>query len=190
MAARMARVALVLGTVFAAAVLMATRPVGGQAPSGGASPQAATVVRIAAGPSWQDRVEELWRRLDRQEQALGQLAERAGAMEQALGRLAAAIGDLDAAARRLADAVGRLEARLAERAAAPADPAAERARQAQIEPAQSGPAPAARRTYVVKPGDTLGRIARQLGLDLRALIALNPRPSIDHVEPGEVLRLP
>jgi hypothetical protein len=51
--------------------------------------------------------------------------------------------------------------------------------------------PTAPRTYVVKPGDYLAKIAREQGVDLATLKALNPqvKPPLYIIHPGDVLKL-
>jgi LysM repeat protein/GH25 family lysozyme M1 (1,4-beta-N-acetylmuramidase) len=52
------------------------------------------------------------------------------------------------------------------------------------------PAPAAVAKCIVEAGDTLGGIARQFGVDLGALIAVNEISDPDRIYPGQVLVLP
>jgi LysM domain len=46
-----------------------------------------------------------------------------------------------------------------------------------------------RRTYRVRPGDTLGRVSRRTGLSVRELRALNPGLDPLNLQRGRVLRL-
>ncbi len=45
-------------------------------------------------------------------------------------------------------------------------------------------------SYVVKTGDTLSAIAARLGIDIAAIIALNPKLDPQRLHPGDVLALP
>jgi len=45
-------------------------------------------------------------------------------------------------------------------------------------------------TYIVKPGDTLGRIASRLGTSVEALAALNALDDVNRIRPGQVLKVP
>jgi LysM repeat protein len=45
-------------------------------------------------------------------------------------------------------------------------------------------------SYTIRPGDTLGGIAKRLGISLDAIIALNPKLDPQHLRPGAVLALP
>ena len=56
-------------------------------------------------------------------------------------------------------------------------------------PVDAPAAPAASETYVVRPGDTLFVIARDLGLDMDALAAANAITDVNRIEVGQVLRL-
>ncbi|MFP3577964.1 LysM peptidoglycan-binding domain-containing protein [Arthrobacter sp. SIMBA_036] len=58
--------------------------------------------------------------------------------------------------------------------------------------AEDGPDAKRVTEVVVEPGDTMGGIAAQFGVDLTALIATNADtvPNPDHIYPGQVLRLP
>jgi LysM repeat protein len=66
----------------------------------------------------------------------------------------------------------------------------------------AGPAPAAAerasapptgQTYLqvtVKRGDTLSQLAERFGVDLQHVVALNHLPNLDHIEVGQVLKIP
>lgn len=57
-------------------------------------------------------------------------------------------------------------------------------------PPRPPPAPAAARTYVVQPGDTLGVIAARFGTTVLDLMDLNQLASPEAIGPGQELRLP
>ncbi|MEI8238080.1 MAG: LysM domain-containing protein [Actinomycetota bacterium] len=44
--------------------------------------------------------------------------------------------------------------------------------------------------YKVQHGDTLGKIAKSFGVDSKELMALNGITNADHIEAGQVLRIP
>jgi LysM repeat protein len=44
--------------------------------------------------------------------------------------------------------------------------------------------------YIVLPGDTLGEIAEQFGVDLEELARINNLVDLDHVEVGQELLIP
>lgn len=46
------------------------------------------------------------------------------------------------------------------------------------------------KTYTVKPGDWLFKIAREQGVDPKALIAANPGINPNNIQPGQVLTIP
>lgn len=46
------------------------------------------------------------------------------------------------------------------------------------------------KTYTVKPGDWIFKIARELGVDPQALIAANPGVNPNNIQPGQVLTVP
>jgi nucleoid-associated protein YgaU len=57
------------------------------------------------------------------------------------------------------------------------------------QPPVSRPAPA-RRTYVIRPGDTLASIARAHGVSLSAMLEANPSVNPRRLQPGQVVQVP
>ncbi|WP_284980273.1 LysM peptidoglycan-binding domain-containing protein [Arthrobacter sp. fls2-241-R2A-200] len=117
-------------------------------------------------------------------------ATEAAAAEAASQQEAADVAGMQAARQTEADIDGSQEAQEAQEAqeveqAHEAFPNASGA-------AEDGPDAKRVTEVVVEPGDTMGGIAAQFGVDLTALIATNADtvPNPDHIYPGQVLRLP
>ena len=55
---------------------------------------------------------------------------------------------------------------------------------------QTNPPPPAGKVYVVKPGDTLGRIARSYGVDMWVLARVNNIVNLNYIYVGQTLTIP
>jgi membrane-bound lytic murein transglycosylase D len=112
-----------------------------------------------------------------------------------LDQAALALGTDGATLRRLNPAYrqGRVAAGVPRTVLAPATPVALLARQnapaSAPEPAAGAPAADSAREHRVRRGDTLSRIARQYGVDLRQLYRLNRLNGRSILQPGQVLRI-
>lgn len=71
-----------------------------------------------------------------------------------------------------------------------ADQGASEAREPATEKGRDRPAPPRRPlTYTVKAGDSLGLIAEKTGVEVEALMALNPEVDVQALAPGQKIKL-
>lgn len=125
-------------------------------------------------------------------EALGEdtaaLARRLVALEAALAsqeeELAAMSGEVNRAVQTLRQEIQRTRDLIGQRTAGAPTTTAPPSAAVPVPPVLSG------QTYTVQPGDTLGRIARDHGVSLRALQDANPGVDPRRLQIGQVLQLP
>jgi len=109
------------------------------------------------------------------------------ASEQATNRINKVAGDTNTAFKQFSDAFTELRTDVAAVKEAAANPAPVQ----NAAPAKNaGPAVAAPGEYMVKGGDTGSKIARDAGVSLSALMAVNPNVNWNRLAVGQAIKLP